>query len=223
MTPRPQAIVFDVLETLFPLEPIQRRFEAIGLPPNKLETFFARVLRDGFALAAIGMFRTFPELAAANLNSLMVQEGLEPDEQKAQTVLSAFAGLPPHNDVEEAFRLCQSRGIPIATLSNGSQSSTEKLIEHSGLKQYLQHVLTIEQVKQWKPRAEVYLFAAEAMGVRPNEVALVAAHSWDCQGAKRAGLISGWVKRKEPVFSEAMEPPDVKGETLVEVVEKLLG
>ena len=51
---------------------------------------------------------------------------------------------------------------------------------------------------------------------------LVAAHDWDCHGAKRAGLITGWVSRKSGGFGAPFEPPDVVGEDLAEVAAKLL-
>jgi 2-haloacid dehalogenase len=53
-------------------------------------------------------------------------------------------------------------------------------------------------------------------------MALVAAHDWDCHGAKRAGLITGWVSRKSGGFGAPFEPPDVVGEDLTEVAAKLL-
>ena len=68
----------------------------------------------------------------------------------------------------------------------------------------------------------VYLYAAEVMGVAPGAMALVAAHDWDCHGAKRAGLITGWVSRKSGSFGAPFAPPDVTGEDLTEVAAKLL-
>ncbi len=53
-------------------------------------------------------------------------------------------------------------------------------------------------------------------------MALVAAHDWDCHGAKRAGLITGWVSRKSGGFGAPFAPPDVTGEDLTEVAAKLL-
>ena len=68
----------------------------------------------------------------------------------------------------------------------------------------------------------VYLYAAEVMGVAPGQMALVAAHDWDCHGAKRAGLITGWVSRKSGGFGAPFAPPDVTGEDLTEVAAELL-
>jgi 2-haloacid dehalogenase len=83
-------------------------------------------------------------------------------------------------------------------------------------------VISVGEVYRWKPATLVYLYAAEVMGVPAERMALVAAHDWDCHGAKRAGLTTGWVSRKSGGFGEIFAPPDVVGENLTEVVAKLL-
>ncbi|MFF3256249.1 hypothetical protein ACFYWP_35830 [Actinacidiphila glaucinigra] len=51
---RVRVIVFDVNETLSDLTPLGGRFEDIGVSQDVLPTWFAAVLRDGFALTAAG-------------------------------------------------------------------------------------------------------------------------------------------------------------------------
>ena len=51
---------------------------------------------------------------------------------------------------------------------------------------------------------------------------LVAAHAWDILGANHAGLLTAWVARKEKKFHTAMEAPDVTGESLADVVAKIV-
>ncbi len=62
----------------------------------------------------------------------------------------------------------------------------------------------------------------EETGLGPADVALVAAHAWDVQGASRAGLSTGWVARGGAVFPRMMEAPDVKGDTLTTVAKQLV-
>lgn len=78
-------------------------------------------------------------------------------------------------------------------------------------------MVTVDEVTPWEPAHEVYLHAAKVMDVKPEHVALVAAHDWDVHGAERAGLSTGWVGRKGKHFHRSMESPDLKGATLVEV------
>jgi 2-haloacid dehalogenase len=48
-------------------------------------------------------------------------------------------------------------------------------------------------------------------------------HAWDLEGARRAGLVTGWSSRLEKRWHRAMQPPDVSGADLVQVAEGLLG
>jgi 2-haloacid dehalogenase len=120
------------------------------------------------------------------------------------------------------MKALKDAGIRIVTLTNGTAKNTQGLLTKAGLSGFVDKTITIEEVKHWKPRPEVYLHAAKACGVEVSEIALVAAHAWHTQGAGRAGLTTGWVSRTEKRFAPAMDPPDVKGRTLVEVVRGLI-
>ena len=50
-----------------------------------------------------------------------------------------------------------------------------------------------------------------------EEVAFVAAHWWDVAGAKRAGLRTGWVARRDLFLPDSVPEPDVRGRDLAEV------
>jgi 2-haloacid dehalogenase len=60
------------------------------------------------------------------------------------------------------------------------------------------------------------------LGVEPHRLELIAAHAWDCRGARRAGLVTGWVNRLEREYSPIFAPPDVTGADLTEVARDLL-
>jgi hypothetical protein len=68
--PAPEVVVFDVNETLFDLAGLDSRFTDVGLDPTLRPLWFARTLRDGFALAAAGDYRPFREVATATMRGL---------------------------------------------------------------------------------------------------------------------------------------------------------
>ena len=221
MTPsRPAAVAFDALQTVFPLEPLRGRLVAAGLPAHALEVWFARTLRDGFALAAAGSYAPFLEVAGGTLAGLFAEHGT-PDADPAP-VLAAFAELPAHPDAGPAFARLKEARVAVLVLSNGSHATTRTLLEAAGLYGSVDRIVSIDDAKAWKPRAEVYAYAADKAGVGPDRLALVAAHAWDCHGAKRAGLVTGWVSRAERVFNPALGTPDAQADTLPGVVDELL-
>ena len=216
------AIVFDVIETVFSLQPVGERMSAAGLPDGALRLFFAQMLRDAFALEAAGLYKPFPEMAAANLAITLAGHGRPAGKGDVERIMGAFAELPAHPDVQPAFELAQARGVRVLTLSNGGAESTKKLLTRAGLDKYVQRVISIDEVKRWKPNKAVYLHAAQVAGVEPGRMALAAAHAWDVNGAKQAGLVGAWVRRQDAQYHSAMAAPDARGDSLTAAVQALL-
>jgi len=212
-------VAFDVNETLFSLASLGSAFESVGLDAGSVPLWFARLLRDGFALTAAGEHHAFAEVAADALLSL-APESLGDAEVSA--VLGAFRSLDPHPDVRPAFSRLREARVRCVTLTNGSAEVTGALLARSGLESYVEATLSVDEVRRWKPAPEPYRWAAETCGVPVSRVALVAAHAWDCDGARRAGLRTGWVSRLERRRSSIFLEPDVRGDDLVQVVDRLL-
>lgn len=220
MATRPAAVAFDVIETLMPLEPLRGRLTSLGYPGHLLDLWFTRTLRDGMALSAAGDYVPFPLVAAAALRTLT---GHRVSDAEVAQVLAGFGDLPAHPGAAPAMRRLSQAGVRLACLTNGSAQVTTAFVERTGLAPYVEKVITVEEVGTWKPPAVVYRHAADSLGVAPDRLALVAAHAWDCHGASRAGLTTGWVSRLEGRYPEIFAPPDVTGATLTEVADALLG
>ena len=219
MAKRPIVIAFDVIETLFPLEPIRQRLIDAGQPGHLLEQWFARLLRDAFAVVASGGYRPFGEFAAAALRSSATTP-LTDDQIKE--ILAGFPELDPHPDVVPAVRRLAATGIRMITLTNGSAAITSALLRRAGIAEDIEQVLSVDDIQRWKPAPEIYQHAATSTGVPLDRVALVAAHAWDTHGAHEAGLVTGWISRLEDEYPKVFAPPDVTGPDLGTVVDGLL-
>jgi 2-haloacid dehalogenase len=219
MTRRPAVVAFDVIDTLMSLEPLRTRLTDIGQPPGLLEAWYTRTLRDGMALSATGDYAGFTDMAEAALRGLT--HYTISDEQVA-SVMAGFGDLPAFPDALPAVTRLAEAGLRVACLTNGSAYLASSFVNRTGLGSLVDRVISIEEVYRWKPAGVVYLYAASVMDVPPDRMALVAAHDWDCHGAKRAGLTTGWVSRKSGGFGAPFTPPDVTGEDLTEVADKLL-
>ena len=222
MRHRPSVIAFDVIETMFPLDPLQARLKEAGLRGESLQVWFARILRDGMALTLTGEFKSFPDVAEAALKGLMTEHGLPAAEESVKKVVSGFGQLSPHEDVRPSLELLGAASVRAIALTNGTASITGKLLAKAGLGHLVEKVVSIDEVRQWKPARAVYLQAMLAAGVSADQMALVAAHAWDVRGAVAAGLTTAWLPRQEKRFSDVMGKPDVKGGTLLDAVQQLL-
>ncbi|MGH3205054.1 MAG: haloacid dehalogenase type II [Streptosporangiaceae bacterium] len=219
MSRRPAVVAFDLIETLMSLEPLRARLTDIGQPPGLLEAWYTRTLRDGMALSATGDYVSFTDVAEAGLRGLT--DYTVSDEQVA-SVMAGFAELPAFPDAVPALTQLTDAGLRVACLTNGSAFLASSFVNRTGLGSLVDRVISVEEVYRWKPAGVVYLYAASVMDVPADRMALVAAHDWDCHGAKRAGMTTGWVSRKSGGFGAPFAAPDVTGEDLTEVAAKLL-
>jgi hypothetical protein len=94
---------------------------------------FARVLRDGFALAATGTAEAFPAIAAHHLTLLLDAADRRSDDATVEHVLGGFDEVEPHSDVTEGLSLAGEAGLTVATLTNGTAEITRRFLSRSGL------------------------------------------------------------------------------------------
>jgi 2-haloacid dehalogenase len=219
---RPAVLIFDVNETLSDMSPMAERFEDVGSPPHMAKTWFAGLLRDGFALTAVNASESFSLIAAEALRVILDPRSLNREtEQAVQHIMDGFSGLQVHLDVPEGIRALSDLGIRLVTLSNGSASVAEGLLERAGLRDHFERLLSVEDAGVWKPAAGAYAYAHEQCGVDPQDAMLVAAHPWDIDGAHRARLGTAWVSRARGRYPAYFKAPDLQSGSLTDLAEQL--
>ncbi|MET7568984.1 haloacid dehalogenase type II [Streptomyces sp. NPDC005492] len=223
-TGRHQVLVFDVNETLSDLTPLRGRFEDIGAPGHLLPTWFAGVLRDGFALTAAGAYADFTSIAHDGLRTLL--SGLEgwtgDKEAAAQHILDGFLHLDVHPDVPDGVRELSDAGYRLTAMTNGSVAQTERLLDTAGVLDRFEALSDVRGPRCWKPAPAAYSYAVERVGVRPEQAMLVAVHPWDIDGARRAGLDGAWLRRGVSVYPRTMTPPSFNAQDLNGLVKTLV-
>jgi 2-haloacid dehalogenase len=221
--PRPDVLVLDVNETLSDLEPMRDRFEQVGLPRHTLDAWFAATLRDGFALTLVGTYPSFRDVAGDALRALLASHRIDNALGAVEQVLSGFADLPAHPDVTPGLRRIHEAGIRLVTLTNGATAISDRMLDAAGVLPLLEHRLSVDVPKKWKPHPDAYRYAADVCGVPPAAMALVAVHPWDVDGAERAGLTGIWVDRRKTPYPTAFLPPDVQVPDLEALADALSG
>jgi len=214
-----RGVLLDVNETLLDLSGLQPAFDSLGLPDAQA-LWFARTLRNGFALAAANDCRPFADVARATLVSLDPKR-LKPAD--ADVILDAFTRLQPHPDVEPGLRSLADAGIPAITLTVGDAEVVARIFETHGLGNLVAGHLSAADFGRWKPAPAPYLAGCLALGLPPGDVTMVAAHSWDLHGAHRAGLRTAWISRLEQVHPDIFATPDIQGPDLPAVAAQIIG
>lgn len=115
----------------------------------------------------------------------------------------AWHRLDPWPDAVPGLRRLAARYV-LAPLSNGGVALQVALARRSGLP--WDAVLGAELVGHYKPDAQVYDSAPRLLGLRPDQVLMVAAHDSDLAAARARGLRSAYVHRPDE-FGGRRTPP----------------
>ena len=108
-------------------------------------------------------------------------------------------------DARPGLEALKRRGLRLAILSNGAPNMLEAAVRRAGIADLLDAILSVEEVKIFKPSPRVYHLASEHLHVRSAEVGFVSSNCWDVAGAASAGLETFWIQRR------AAEPPEQLG------------
>jgi 2-haloacid dehalogenase len=100
--------------------------------------------------------------------------------------------LNPWPDSVSGLTRLKSKFI-ISPLSNGNVALLTNMAKHAGLPWDL--VMSAELFQHYKPDREVYLGGAGLLGLKPEQVMMVAAHNYDLGAAKALGLKTAFVGR----------------------------
>lgn len=107
-------------------------------------------------------------------------------------LVRAWHRLPAWPDSEELLTRVRSRYTVVA-LSNGGFRLLVDLAKAAGLP--FDAIVSAELARGYKPAPAPYLTTARLLDVAPREVLLVAAHGWDLDGARAAGLRTAFLER----------------------------
>ena len=142
-------IVFDVNETLVSLTPLADCLERGNAPRHLLPTWFASVLRDGFAQTAMGGCPEFRPLAEAVLRTTL-HGVVDNPAALAKEVLDTFPKLPLHDDVVQGIKALSEEGYRLVTFTNGTASVAKQIFAGAALTRWAQRspcVLCAQSIK----------------------------------------------------------------------------
>jgi 2-haloacid dehalogenase len=128
------------------------------------------------------------------------------DEDAREELTNAWEKLPSWPDSLPGLTRLATR-FTISTLSNGNRSQQQALMNFTGLP--FHRLLSAEDFHHYKPDPEVYLGAAKALNLNPNQVMMVAAHKGDLRAAQSNGLRTAFVERpQEKDGADRLPDPD---------------
>ena len=197
-----RALVFDAYGTLFDVHRVTARCDALfpgrGSDLNRL--WRQKQLEYTWLRTLMGRYESFEAATAGPLRHACaaLQLPLSAESEKALVLdyrrLSTFP--------EAAAALAGLRDCRLAILFNGSPEMLNALVRHSGLDRLLDHVISVDEIRVFKPHPAVYRLAADRLQVGVEDIGFVSSNYWDACGAASCRLQAYWINR-----TRAMEDP----------------
>lgn len=221
---RPAILLFDVNETLLDIEALRPLFVRVFDDGRALRDWYAQMVIYSQSAAFTGRYVPFGTIGAGVLRMLGTIHGKAVSDADIAELAATTTSLPAHEGVPEALARLRDAGFRLATLTNSAPSASPTPLEKAGLAPLLEASLSVEAVRSFKPAPACYRHAAEALGVEPAAICMVATHIWDLLGAQAVGCRTAFVSWSDNALLPVTElpQPDVAAPTMTALAEAII-
>jgi 2-haloacid dehalogenase len=188
--------VFDAYGTLFDVHAAIARFRGeAGADADRLsEIWRTKQLEYSWTLTLTGHYVDFWTLTERALDFALARVPSVDRSLKAR-LLDAYFKLDAFPDARAALRALKSGGKKTGILSNGSPNMLKGAVDAAGIGADLDAVLSVDVLKMFKPRPEVYALVTDHFKCAPSEVTFVSSNRWDVMAGISVGFHALWVNR----------------------------
>jgi 2-haloacid dehalogenase len=210
-----KALVFDAYGTLYDVHSVARRCDELwpGRGAQLSQLWRSKQLEYTWLRSLMGRYVPFSQVTREALVYACQVLGLPIDIDGQQALMREYLALTPYPDVADFLQTLKVARRAI--LSNGSPDMLDALVANSGLA--FDAVLSVDQVKVFKPAPAVYQLAVDRLGVKKEEIGFVSSNCWDALGAKSFGFRVWWINRGSAPVDRLGFSPDAILSTLGEL------
>jgi 2-haloacid dehalogenase len=205
--------VFDAYGTLFDVYSVTALCEQLfpGRGTALAQLWRVKQLQYSMMRSLMGRHRDFWQLTEDGLVYACASLGLAPGADARTRLLEAYLTLAAFPDVKPGLTALRGLGLRLAILSNGEPRMLEAAARSAGIDGLLDRIISVEEVKVFKPSPRVYGLAPERLGLGAAELGFVSSNGWDVAGAASAGLRALWIQRSvaEPLEELGFGPERV--------------
>ena len=212
------ALVFDAYGTLFDVHSVMRRCETFwpGKGAALSAAWRSKQLEYTWQRSLMGAYRPFSEVTRDALEQCCEALGLALSPERRDELMAEYRRLALFPDVRGTLGKLPGKK---AILSNGSPDMLAPLVAQSGLP--FDAVLSVDELKVYKPAPAVYALAVERLGVAAGRTGFVSSNCWDALGAKAFGFTVFWINRTGAPLDRLGPKPDAVLKTLGDLPEVL--
>ncbi len=196
------ACVFDAYGTLFDVAAAAGHCQAeLGDKWQPLADIWRqKQLQYTWLRSLMGDYVDFWQITQDGLDFAMASLGIDDAELRGR-LLDLYMKLDCYPEVPEVLGRLKAAGMKTAVLSNGSPAMLAAAVEGSNLTDLLDAVISVDDLRIYKPTPAVYAQVGQRLGVDGAGVAFQSSNAWDAHGAAAYGFQVVWVNR----FGQAAE------------------
>ena len=217
-----RACVFDAYGTLFDVNSAAAQAkDALGEKWQPLADLWrTKQLQYTWLRGLMGRHTDFWQVTADALDFAMESQKIE-NAALRDRLMESYLSLKTYPEVGDTLIRLKAGGMKLAILSNGTPKMLASAVENSGMSDLLDAVLSVEDVKVFKPHPSVYRLPGERFGLSPGEMCFLSSNAWDAHAAKANGFRVLWCNRFGQAPERIPEPPDGQISTLASLPEIL--
>lgn len=191
-----RAYVFDAYGTLLDVHAaIGKHRDKVGADASAFsELWRVKQLEYSWTLTLMGRYVPFWTLTERALDFCFAKFP-KVDRALRPALLDAYKQLGAYADARPLLEALRKRGIRTAILSNGSADMLKSAVEAAMFTDVLDFVLSVDDVKGFKPGRNVYQLAIDKLAVGAGDIAFISSNRWDVAGAANFGFRPIWVNR----------------------------
>jgi 2-haloacid dehalogenase len=219
-----EACVFDAYGTLFDVNSAARNAkERLGDKWKPLaELWRAKQLQYTWLRSLAGRHADFWQVTGDALDFALWTLQIE-DPALRSRLMDLYMVLGAYPEVRDTLKRLKAAGMKLAILSNGSPSMLAAAAANAGIAELLDAVLSVEEVKVYKPHPSVYGLVCRRLNVVAARVCFLSSNGWDAYSAKAFGFRTLWCNRFGQAPERIPEMPDAQIVTLAELPDIVLG
>ena len=213
------AVFFDLFGTLLSLAPLDVACDRLspGRGAEIAGRWRARQLEASWLRSAMDQWADFDVVTLDALRAAVQEFGAggSADESVLREVADAFSDLPLVDGASEVVQGLRAAGIVTGILTNASSRALDRV---SGRLPPMDHYLSVDAARQFKPHPSVYQLAVDATGLPAMQIGFVTANGWDAAGAGAFGFRVAWLRPGPTASLPAVGAPEPIIATWSEIV-----
>ena len=188
-------IVFDAYGTLFDVHSVVGRCEQLfpGHGESLSRLWRSKQLEYSWLRSLMGRYEDFEALTRSALSYACRSLGLPLTDGVVESLIDGYRRLELYAEVPAALHSLRARKLAI--LSNGSPGMLEPMVRNAGLAATFEAVLSVDELRIFKPHPSIYQLAVDRLGARAGNIAFVSSNYWDAAGATSFGFRTFWINR----------------------------